>query len=71
MKIHWYWPFARPEELHWAEATCSEGEELVVQVIDREAAPTGGPWGQHLRVERNYPMSTALRSVVPSGWRLG
>ena len=55
MKIHWYWPFARPEELHWAEATCSEGEELVVQVVDREAAPTGGPWGQHLRVERNLP----------------
>jgi len=55
MNIHWYWPFARPEELHWAEATCSEGEELVVQVVDREAAPTGGPWGQHLRVERNLP----------------
>ena len=55
MKIHWYWPFARPEELHWAEATCSEGEELVVQVVDREAAPPAGPWGQHLRVERNLP----------------
>ncbi|MGI9577680.1 MAG: hypothetical protein ACR2OH_05745, partial [Microthrixaceae bacterium] len=39
MRIHWHWPFARPEELGWAEATVRPGDSLVVSVVDRAAAP--------------------------------
>lgn len=39
MRIYWYWPFARPEELPLACATARAGDEIAVHVIDREAAP--------------------------------
>jgi glycosyltransferase involved in cell wall biosynthesis len=43
MRIYWYWPFARPEELPLACATASADDEITVHVIDREAAPTAPP----------------------------
>jgi glycosyltransferase involved in cell wall biosynthesis len=39
VRFHWYWPFARREELAWAHATLRPGEEVVVQVVDRAEAP--------------------------------
>ncbi|MEM8705990.1 MAG: glycosyltransferase family 4 protein [Actinomycetota bacterium] len=39
MRFLWYWPFARPEEMALATAFASAGDELLVQVIDRDAAP--------------------------------
>jgi glycosyltransferase involved in cell wall biosynthesis len=43
MRIYWYWPFARPEEMPLACATVRAGDKITVQVIDREAAPTVSP----------------------------
>jgi glycosyltransferase involved in cell wall biosynthesis len=43
MRIYWYWPFARPEELPLAGATARVGDEITVHVIDREAAPPASP----------------------------
>lgn len=43
MKIYWYWPFARPEELPLACATARTGDDLTVHVINREAAPSASP----------------------------
>jgi glycosyltransferase involved in cell wall biosynthesis len=40
MRILWYFPFARPEEIPLACATARDDDEIVVQVIDRPAAPT-------------------------------
>lgn len=39
MRIYWYFPFARPEELPLARATARADDEITVHVIDREAAP--------------------------------
>jgi glycosyltransferase involved in cell wall biosynthesis len=39
MRIYWYWPFARPEELPLACATVRGDDQLTIHVIDREAAP--------------------------------
>lgn len=39
MRILWYWPFARPEELDWARGVVRDGDEIVIQVIDRDGAP--------------------------------
>lgn len=43
MRIYWYWPFARPEELPLACATARDGDSITVHVIDREAAPAASP----------------------------
>jgi len=43
VKIYWYWPFARPEELPLACATARRDDEITVHVIDREAAPSVSP----------------------------
>jgi len=43
MRIYWYWPFARPEELPLADATARAGDDITVHVIDREAAPAVSP----------------------------
>ena len=40
MNIHWYWPFVRPEELPLARAALMPGDLIVVQSVDREAAPS-------------------------------
>lgn len=40
MKIHWYWPFARPEEITLAHSTVLESEDQIrIDVIDRNGAP--------------------------------
>lgn len=39
MRVYWYWPFARPEELALACATARTGDEITVHVIDRAEAP--------------------------------
>lgn len=54
MRIHWYWPFAREEELDWAIATARDGDSIVVQVIDREHAPQAGDHGP-VTVVRDLP----------------
>lgn len=43
MRIYWYWPFARPEELPLACATARAGDEITVHVIDRPGAPAASP----------------------------
>ena len=54
MNILWYWPFARAEELAWAEGTRRPDDRLVVQVIDREVAPEEQR-GELLEVRRDLP----------------
>lgn len=39
MRLYWYWPFARVEEIALAEAMARTGVELTVDVIDRPGAP--------------------------------
>jgi glycosyltransferase involved in cell wall biosynthesis len=54
VRFHWYWPFARHEELEWASATLRLGESVVVEVIDRPEAPTAGRTGG-VSVVRDLP----------------
>jgi len=54
VKIHWYWPFARAEELEWAHATAREGDRILVQVVDRSIAPIAGTEGR-VQVVRDLP----------------
>jgi glycosyltransferase involved in cell wall biosynthesis len=54
MRFHWYWPFARQEELALAMATARAGDSVAVQVIDRSEAPTAGKHGA-VTVIRNLP----------------
>lgn len=54
MRFHWYWPFARQEELDWATATARPGESILVQVIDRAHAPQAGAHGP-VTVVRDLP----------------
>lgn len=59
MRIHWYWPFARPEELEWAHATARPGDSIVVQVIDSPVAPEAGRTGS-VEVVRDLPAVDAV-----------
>lgn len=54
MRIYWYWPFARPEELPLACATARVGDEITVHVIDREAAPVTSP-SDRVLLRRDLP----------------
>jgi len=54
VRVHWYWPFARPEELDWAVGTARNDDEIVVQVIDRPAAPAAGRAGP-VTIVRDLP----------------
>jgi glycosyltransferase involved in cell wall biosynthesis len=54
MRFHWYWPFARPEELDWAVGTARDGESILVEVIDRAQAPAAGTHGP-VTVVRDLP----------------
>ena len=54
MHFHWYWPFARQEELDWAIGTPREGESMLVEVIDRPPAPAAGAHGP-VTVVRDLP----------------
>ncbi len=65
MRFHWYWPFARHEELDWARYTLRPGEEMVVEVIDRSQAPPDGYSGGVL-VVRDLP--DVDRNVGRVGW---
>ncbi|MFZ1411270.1 MAG: glycosyltransferase family 4 protein [Micropruina sp.] len=65
MRFHWYWPFARPEELDWATATARSGESIVVQVVDRPQAPEAGEFGA-VTVVRDLP--DVDRGVSPLTW---
>lgn len=54
MRFHWYWPFARQEELDWALGTVRSGESIVVEVLDRAHAPRAGTHG-NVTVVRDLP----------------
>ncbi len=54
MRILWYWPFARAEELPLAHAAAGRDHEIVVQVIDRDVAPEAGIDGR-VEVQRALP----------------
>ena len=54
MRIYWYWPFARPEELPLAAATAAPGDDMTVHVIDREGAPSASP-SAAVRLQRDLP----------------
>ena len=43
MRIYWYWPFARAEELPLACATARPRDEITVHVIDRLGPPFDAP----------------------------
>ncbi|CAB4862252.1 unannotated protein [freshwater metagenome] len=65
MKFHWFWPFARSEELDWARSTLRPGETLVTEVIDRAEAPAAGTT-HGVTVLRDLP--DVKRSVGRMGW---
>lgn len=65
VRFHWYWPFAREEELDWAIATARPDDTVVVQVIDRVQAPSAGAYGQ-VSVVRDLP--EIKRGVSRLGW---
>lgn len=65
MRFHWYWPFAREEELGWAKGTVRPGETILVQTIDRSAAPSSGDHGD-VRVLRDLP--DVNRNVSRLAW---
>lgn len=67
MKFHWYWPFARSEELDWARGTARPGEEIVIEVVDRPEAPAGGSNGR-VTVVRDLP--DVDRAVGRAAWAL-
>lgn len=67
MLFHWYWPFARQEELAWAAGTVRPGESIVVEVIDRDAAPSAGSEGT-VTVVRDLP--DVDRTVSGAAWAL-
>lgn len=39
MRIYWYWPFAREEDIELARATPGPGDHLTVHALDRPGAP--------------------------------
>ena len=65
MRIHWYWPFARPEELEWAHGTARPGDSIVVQVIDSPVAPVSGRIGA-VEVVRDLPAIDPLVTRGPA-----
>ena len=67
MKFHWYWPFARSEELDWARGTARPGEEIVIEVVDRAEAPAAGTDGR-VTVVRDLP--DVDRDVRRAAWTL-
>lgn len=54
MRFHWYWPFARQEELDWAIGTARHTESILVEVIDRPEAPIAAQHGP-VTVVRDLP----------------
>jgi glycosyltransferase involved in cell wall biosynthesis len=54
VRAHWYWPFMRPEEMDWAVHTARVGDSILLEVLDREAAPAAGRYGR-VTVLRDLP----------------
>lgn len=50
----WYWPFARPEDMAVAAAFADGGGDVLIEVLDRDAAPASGTHGR-VRVTRDLP----------------
>lgn len=44
-RVLWYWPFARTEEMDLAAAFAADGSAVSVHVVDRDAAPAAGRYG--------------------------
>lgn len=65
MRFHWYFPFAREEELAWAMATPRHDESIVMEVVDQAVAPAAGRFGQ-VTVLRDLP--DVNRTVGRSAW---
>ena len=65
MRFHWYFPFAREEELAWALDTPRRGESILMQVVDQAVAPSGGTYGQ-VTVVRDLP--DVNRTVIRPAW---
>jgi glycosyltransferase involved in cell wall biosynthesis len=51
VKLLWYWPFARPEELDWARSVAERGNRVTVVVIDREGAPVSSESDQSIGLD--------------------
>lgn len=45
MKLHWYWPFAREEEISLADHVPRPDDRLTVQVVGRPGSPAPGTRG--------------------------
>jgi glycosyltransferase involved in cell wall biosynthesis len=67
VRFHWYWPFVREDELAMARAVASGGHEVLVEVIDRDAAPAERG-GESVTVVRDLPDVTraARMTWLPS-----
>jgi glycosyltransferase involved in cell wall biosynthesis len=65
VRFHWYWPFARREELEWAVGTARDDDSILVQVIGRPEAPAPGPHGS-VTVVRDLP--DVERNVSGARW---
>ncbi len=65
MRVHWYWPFAREEELELAHGALHPGDSIVAEVIDRQPAPSEGTTGG-VTIVRDLP--EVLRDVGSIRW---
>lgn len=65
MLFHWYFPFAREEELAWAVSTPRPGESIVMEVVDQAVAPASGTHGP-VTVIRDLP--DVNRAVGGPAW---
>jgi glycosyltransferase involved in cell wall biosynthesis len=67
VRFLWYWPFARPEELEWARCVAGGEHEVVVEVIDRDAAPAAGR-DSRVEIRRDLPDVTPGKSGPMWAW---
>ncbi len=65
MRLHWYWPFVRVEELSMAHAVVNEGDTLTIEAVNRDAAPLAQSSGG-VTVVRDLP--DVNRAVGPLRW---
>ena len=47
MRVYWYWPFAKPEELPLADEVAARGVELTVDTLPRRRPPEPAPGFTH------------------------
>ncbi len=43
LRIYWYWPFARAEDVGIARAAVRNGDRLLIQTVDRPGVPVSDP----------------------------